>query len=296
MKKSLYAREATHAGTWYDSDPKKLGADLDGYIDSAKVEKNSAKVVVTPHAGYIYCGPTSGHSFRALDKGEGVNKVFVIGPSHFVDFKGCAVTMYDAVVTPFGEIPVDKALRNELLATHKFALMGELGDLNEHSLEMEYPILKRAFGEKPFTVVPVFVSLADMKAIEMYGRIFAKYLADPSCVFVVSSDFCHWGKRYEYTYINKEWMGEGTISDSIRELDHLGARLIVDRDPKKFLDYIDEYKSPVCGNIAIAIMLAAMNASGDPYKGEFVHYSQSDVVRTMDDFAVGYCSITFGKK
>ena len=27
----------------------------------------------------------------------------------------------------------------------------------------------------------------------MYGHIFSKYLADPANLFVISSDFCHWG-------------------------------------------------------------------------------------------------------
>jgi predicted class III extradiol MEMO1 family dioxygenase len=28
---------------------------------------------------------------------------------------------------------------------------------------------------------------------QFYGRIFANYIADPANLFVISSDFCHWG-------------------------------------------------------------------------------------------------------
>jgi AmmeMemoRadiSam system protein B len=32
------------------------------------------------------------------------------------------------------------------------------------------------------------------------GSLLAPYLADPSNVFIISSDFCHWGLRFSYTY------------------------------------------------------------------------------------------------
>lgn len=33
-----------------------------------------------------------------------------------------------------------------------------------------------------------------------FGTLLAPYLADPSNAFVISSDFCHWGLRFQYTY------------------------------------------------------------------------------------------------
>ena len=33
-----------------------------------------------------------------------------------------------------------------------------------------------------------------------YGRLLAPYLDDSSNLFIVSSDFCHWGKRFSYTF------------------------------------------------------------------------------------------------
>jgi MEMO1 family protein len=32
------------------------------------------------------------------------------------------------------------------------------------------------------------------------GKILAPYIADPTNAFVISSDFCHWGSRFGYTY------------------------------------------------------------------------------------------------
>ena len=45
-----------------------------------------------------------------------------------------------------------------------------------------------------FTIIPVLVGSLTADKEQRYGRIFAKYLADPENLFVISSDFCHWGK------------------------------------------------------------------------------------------------------
>ena len=67
-----------------------------------------------------------------------------------------------------------------------------------------------------FTVVPILVgSLSPDKEVK-YGRIFAKYLADPSNLFIISSDFCHWGQRFRYTEYDES---KGQIHESIKALD-----------------------------------------------------------------------------
>ena len=32
-----------------------------------------------------------------------------------------------------------------------------------------------------------------------YGKILVPYFEDPSNFFVISTDFCHWGRRFGYT-------------------------------------------------------------------------------------------------
>lgn len=49
-----------------------------------------------------------------------------------------------------------------------------------------------------------------------YGRILSSYLADPQNLFVISSDFCHWGHRFRYTYYDRSY---GNIHQSIEGLD-----------------------------------------------------------------------------
>lgn len=67
-----------------------------------------------------------------------------------------------------------------------------------------------------FTIVPVLVGSLNPDKEAMYGRIFSKYLADPQNLFVISSDFCHWGQRFRYTFYDRSW---GEIYQSIQTLD-----------------------------------------------------------------------------
>jgi AmmeMemoRadiSam system protein B len=73
-----------------------------------------------------------------------------------------------------------------------------------------------------FTIVPVLVGSLTPEKEAMYGRIFSRYLADPQNLFVISSDFCHWGHRFRYTYYDRNW---GEIYQSIQTLDRTVRQL-----------------------------------------------------------------------
>lgn len=74
--------------------------------------------------------------------------------------------------------------------------MSQQVDEEEHSLEMHLPYIAKVMQSKKgmFTIVPVMVGATSYQRQEEYGKIFSTYLADPENLFVISSDFCHWGK------------------------------------------------------------------------------------------------------
>ena len=45
-----------------------------------------------------------------------------------------------------------------------------------------------------FKIVPILVGGLKPEAEAKFGRILSKYLIKPENFFVISSDFCHWGK------------------------------------------------------------------------------------------------------
>lgn len=49
-------------------------------------------------------------------------------------------------------------------------------------------------------LVPIMVGNTSAATEQAFGSLLAPYLADPSNAFIISSDFCHWGSRFGYTY------------------------------------------------------------------------------------------------
>ena len=52
-----------------------------------------------------------------------------------------------------------------------------------------------------FTIVPVLVGSLSAEMEGEFGRVFSKYLSDPRNLFVISSDFCHWGKYFRNQHL-----------------------------------------------------------------------------------------------
>ena len=46
-----------------------------------------------------------------------------------------------------------------------------------------------------FKIVPIMVGNTSTSSEKLYGELLAKYFLLPNTLFVISSDFCHWGKR-----------------------------------------------------------------------------------------------------
>ena len=81
-------------------------------------------------------------------------------------------------------------------------------DEDEHSIEMHLPYIHRLlqlrYPNTPTSqyppLVPIMVGSTSVATEQAFGALLAPYLADPSNAFIISSDFCHWGLRFQYTY------------------------------------------------------------------------------------------------
>jgi AmmeMemoRadiSam system protein B len=89
-------------------------------------------------------------------------------------------------------------------------------DEDEHSIEMHLPYIAKVMENHQFSIVPVLVGSLSSEKEAAYGKLFSKYLADSENLFIISSDFCHWGARFSYQYYDKGW---GDIYQSIQKLD-----------------------------------------------------------------------------
>jgi AmmeMemoRadiSam system protein B len=59
----------------------------------------------------------------------------------------------------------------------------------EHSLEMHFPFVAKVFDANTVHIVLIIVACLHSQTAKSLGQALAAYLAEPSCFFVISSDF-----------------------------------------------------------------------------------------------------------
>lgn len=230
--------------------------------------------VIAPHAGYAFSGPTAAFAYKQVE-GRELNRVVVIGPSHFADLGPQAVNSSDFYVTPLGRIGVDAEVISELgrrVAVHL------VSSDHEHSLEMQLPFLQRSLGS--FRLVPIMMSnpfymvgIRARNACEELSGALAP-LADDKTLFVASSDLSH---LHDY--------------DAVTYFDQGFEDLITDFNIGGLVDYmINEGECRACGDMGIITMLMAAKARGANKVAVLHRTNSGDVtgVRAPGQYTVGY--------
>ena len=124
----------------------------------------------------------------------------ILAPSHYCPFRGFAIPFMGCQYysTPFGKIPLDveeiESLRHSLNAIS----LTQSQDEEEHSIEMMLPFLHALyvhFLKERRLKLPKLIPLLIGSFTNCSGLL--NLFKDPSCIFVISSDFCHWGSRYK---------------------------------------------------------------------------------------------------
>lgn len=280
-------RRASHAGSWYTNDAKKLDEELERWLRECSLVKSpDVRGVIAPHAGYSYSGRAAAYAFGNIDPAV-ISRVFLLGPSHHHYTPKCALSRCSVYSTPLGDLPVDLEVIEELWSTEKFEYMDRHVDEAEHSMEMHLPYLAKVFHGYPVKVVPILVGALSTENEAMYGKLLAKYVDDPKNFFSVSSDFCHWGARFNYTYYDKK---HGAIHKSIEALDHMGMEIIETGDPDAFKRYLQEFDNTICGRHPISVFLHMLKHCSTKIKISFLRYEQSSQCKSMRDSSVSYAS------
>lgn len=280
-------RATTHAGTWYSNQAGQLQQQLKTWLSEAEaVEGQHARAIIAPHAGYRYSGHVAAYAYKQIDPTQ-VRRVFLLGPSHHFYSKHCLLSPADAYATPLGSATIDAEVYAELRATGKFQELKAAADEAEHSLELHLPYIVHMMAGRPFTLVPIVVGAISAESEAAYGRLLAPYLDDSSNLFIVSSDFCHWGKRFSYTFYDP---AQGPIHASIERLDRQGMALIEAQDAAGFTAYLKQHGNTICGRHPTALLLHALRHCATKHSVRFTKYDQSHRCTTEQDSSVSYAS------
>ncbi|GAB0492770.1 hypothetical protein MMPV_004039 [Pyropia vietnamensis] len=331
-------RAASHAGSWYTANGAALARELSQWLEatgiprpwatgaagngagpSSPVPAGRLRAIIAPHAGYAYSGPVAAYAYACIDPAA-YDRVVVLGPSHHVYMPGCAVSTAAILRTPVGDLTTDDAAVAELRATGLFSAFDPAADEAEHSIEMHLPYLAHVFRARrsAIRVTCVVVGSLSTEAEATYGAAMAPLLlGSPRTLTVVSSDFCHWGRRFRYTRLGDPPPPAGTARHAaIEAMDREGMALIERQDVPGWSAYLKRTGNTICGRHPIGVLLRAVDvwqggrvgkaadaaAVSDRANGEgatavretlrtqFLKYAQSSPVVTTADSSVSYAS------
>jgi len=181
-------RPAAQAGRFYPAEPARLRAEIAGFMAAADATGGLApKAIIAPHAGYMFSGPVAAFAFAALASVRGqIRRVVLLGPAHYVAFRGLATSGASAFATPLGQVPVDADLTARATAGSRVQDLAA-AHRPEHCLEVELPFLQNVLAA--FTIMPLLVGEAgDAEVVDVLDTLWG----GPETLVVVSSDLSHY--------------------------------------------------------------------------------------------------------
>ncbi len=278
-------KHSSLAGTWYAGGKTQLAAQVEDLLRAAGPPATTAplRAVVVPHAGYTYSGRAAAAAYVCLSGGR-YRRAVIVAPSHSGGFRGVALLEVDAFETPLGPVAVDSA---GLAALAHQPLCGERPEVfrGEHSLEIQLPLLQRVLPS--VRVVPLLLgdlSVDDQETVAHALR----QLVDEETLFIVSSDFVHYGRHFDYLPFPPE--GPEHVRAGLRDLDMGAIQRVCAGDTAGFRRYVKETGATICGRMPISVFLT-LHAQHTP--GQLLTYYTSLDVTGDYEHCVSYASIAF---
>src|SRR3954454_25165374 len=178
----LTTRPPAVAGQFYPTDPDRLRAEVSKLLAAAPRAAPSGR----PKASYRYSRQIAAAAFVTLEgSAQRIERVVLIGPAHYVPFRGIAVPTVDAFATPLGRVPLDCHAHVALAALPRVQA-ADAPHAPEHALEVELPFLQVLLPR--FMAVPLLVGEARPEEV---AAVLDRLWGGPETVIVVSSDLSH---------------------------------------------------------------------------------------------------------
>jgi MEMO1 family protein len=276
------------AGSWYPEGRAHLVAGahfLMRLAATAPTPAGKPAALVVPHAGWSYSGLAAAAAFRLLKPGD-FERVVVLAPSHQGAFRGYALDDAAAYRTPIGDVPLCDGALAALQGGEARVIEGVTE--KEHAVEIELPFLQETLGR--FCLVPVLAGDTD----EALERSFADRLAtldDGRTLFVFSSDFAHYGPRFDFQPFGALSPAVGT---KIRALNDRAADLLARKDTRGFRAYLADTGNTICGRHGLATMLELLpRVAPKAVAVPLAHYASMDIPGMRDDSSVSYVAMEF---
>jgi AmmeMemoRadiSam system protein B len=256
-------RKSVVAGQFYPAREEQIKKIIASFCPESPA-KVSAKGIILPHAGYIYSGEVAAVT---VSKVSSRKRLVMLGPNHTGSGENFSLWAKGAWAIPSGQIVIDEELAEKILGSGNCISADFLAHIEEHSLEVELPILRYFFGE--FSFVPIACMQADLaKYREVASQLYnAVKNINEDVFFVASTDLTH----YE---------PDATVRKKDRDI----IEAIIDLDEEELVRKVRAKNITMCGEAPVAIFIACLKKLG-------AHKAQVALYQTSGDKSGDYSSV-----
>lgn len=286
-------RKPVFAGTFYEKGEMTLQKQLQECFEGergpgasppevqSQKKASLPKAIIVPHAGYEYSGACAAWGYKALGEAPLADVYILLAPSHHSTETGLTQETFE---TPLGLVRVDQDLARRLLEKGTIKENNAIHE-QEHAIEVQLPFLQYINKDviEKVKILPILVGHdADLTNLSVDLK---EVLIDTGkkAVFIVSSDFTHYGRNYHYLPFTSD------VAANIAKLDRGAIDLIKEAKPEAFLKYVDEKMATICGAHPIALLLKTIKFS----KANLEQYYTSAEITKDQKNSVSYAAITF---
>jgi AmmeMemoRadiSam system protein B len=267
-------RKTAVAGSWYPDNPTRLAGELDLYLQDATVEQppHPPRALISPHAGLMYSGPVAAFAYKLLN-GRSYRAIVLVGPSHFLPFRGVSIWPAGQWQTPFGPVAVDEALAHAVRTECVDVLELPAAHGREHSLEMQLPFIAHLLPGVP--IVPLVMGQQTRDAAFALGNGLAAACRvrdeeSGGILLIASSDLSH----YENAAVASA-------------MDAIMVRHIEALDPEGLMNELEREPRHACGGGPMAAVLQAAKRLGAA-EARVLRYGDSGDITGDKSSVVGY--------
>jgi len=268
------------SGQFYPDKPQEL---LRQFKSFEKTESNvldyPVEAMLLPHAGYVYSGSIAALGYRALSRKP--QTVIVIGPSHFLSFKGVSLFSGDAVETPLGDLTVDRQARDFLINFDSHIADIPPAFAKEHSVEVHFPMIKYYFPDAQ--VVPIVMGQGMETSVRPLAEGLRELRKKMSFLLIASSDLSHYPPYDTAVKADKAFL-EALLSGHEAEVNKTDKKIMAKKYPSYYCTHCG--KEPVSTLLRYTQAIEAQNI-------RLLAYLNSGDVTGDHSRVVGYSAVAF---
>jgi hypothetical protein len=260
-----------------------LAAEVERLVAAAAPTEvaQAPKLLVVPHAGYIYSGPIAAQAYALLARWRAqVRRVVLLGPAHRLAIRGLALPSVSAFETPLGRVELDRAALAQLRGLAQVSV-NDAVHAKEHSIEVQVPFAQKLFPNA--AIVAAVVATENPRVAERFGKALAKALTGRQALIVASTDLSHYPPWRDANTADRRTLEAMATLDADRLRTATSAA-----DPNS-----SRLATCACGEGAVLAAIAAAKAMGAT-RGQVVSYANSGDVPAGDpERVVGYGAVAF---